>query len=46
MEILKVSASSKLGLVAVIREEGTPLFVEMKTIGAGALNQAIKAIAQ
>ena len=47
MEVLKVSASSKPGLVAgalaaVIREEGT---VEMQTIGAGALNQAIKAIA-
>lgn len=47
MEVLKVSASSKPGLVAgalaaIIREQGS---VEMQTVGAGALNQAIKAIA-
>lgn len=47
MEVLKVSTSSKPNLVAgalaaMIRETGT---VEIQTIGAGALNQAIKAIA-
>lgn len=47
MEVLKVSTSSKPNLVAgalsaILREHGS---VELQTIGAGALNQAIKAIA-
>ena len=47
MEILKVSSSTKVNSLAgaiagIIREEGT---VEMSAIGAGAVNQAIKAIA-
>ncbi|MFO8193022.1 MAG: stage V sporulation protein S [Bacillota bacterium] len=47
MEILKVSAKSNPNSVAgalagVIRENGK---AEMRTIGAGALNQAIKALA-
>ncbi len=47
MQILKVSAKSNPNSVAgalagVIREEGK---VEMRAIGAGALNQAIKALA-
>ena len=47
MEVLKVSTSSKTNLVAgalaaMIRDNGA---VEIQTIGAGALNQAIKAIA-
>lgn len=47
MEILKVSAKSSPNSVAgalagVIRETGS---AEIQTIGAGALNQAIKAIA-
>ncbi len=47
MEILKVSAKSKASAVAgaiagVIREKEQ---VEIQTIGAGALNQAIKALA-
>ncbi len=47
MEILKVSAKSSPNSVAgalagVIREKGS---AEMQTIGAGALNQAIKAVA-
>ncbi|OPL10670.1 MAG: stage V sporulation protein S [Firmicutes bacterium ML8_F2] len=47
MEILKVSANSNPNSVAgalagVIRENGK---AEMRTIGAGALNQAIKALA-
>jgi stage V sporulation protein S len=47
MEILKVSAKSSPNSVAgalagVIRESGK---AEIQTIGAGALNQAIKAIA-
>ncbi|MDZ4131558.1 MAG: stage V sporulation protein S [Dethiobacteria bacterium] len=47
MDILKVSAKSNSNAVAgaiagVIREKGK---VEMRAIGAGALNQAIKAIA-
>ncbi|KUO51579.1 MAG: stage V sporulation protein S [Desulfitibacter sp. BRH_c19] len=47
MEILKVSAKSNPNSVAgalagVIREKGK---AEMQTIGAGALNQAIKAVA-
>jgi stage V sporulation protein S len=47
MEVLKVSSKSKPNSVAgalagVIRERGT---AEMQAIGAGALNQAIKAIA-
>ena len=47
MEILKVSAKSNPNSVAgalagVIREAGR---AELQTIGAGALNQAIKAIA-
>ncbi|MCD5410735.1 MAG: stage V sporulation protein S [Clostridiales bacterium] len=47
MDILKVSAKSKPNSVAgaiagVIREHGN---AEMQAIGAGALNQAIKAIA-
>ena len=47
MEVLKVSANSKPNSVAgalagVLREKGS---AEIQTIGAGALNQAIKAIA-
>jgi stage V sporulation protein S len=47
METLKVSAHSKTkalagALAAVIRTEGV---VELQAIGAGAVNQAIKAIA-
>ncbi len=47
MQILKVSAKSNPNSVAgalagVIREDGA---VEMRAIGAGALNQAIKALA-
>ena len=47
MEILKVSAKSNPNSVAgalagVIRENGS---AEMQVIGAGALNQAIKAVA-
>lgn len=47
MEVLKVSAHSNPNSVAgalagVIREQGA---AEMQTVGAGALNQAIKAIA-
>lgn len=47
IETLRVSAKSKPGAVAgavagVIRERGE---VELQTIGAGALNQAVKAIA-
>ncbi len=47
MEKLKVSAKSKPGdtagaIAGAIRKEGK---VEVQTIGAGALNQAIKAIA-
>lgn len=47
MEILKVSSKSNPNSVAgalstVFREKG---FVEVQAIGAGALNQAIKAIA-
>jgi len=47
IEVLKVSAKSSPNPVAgalagVIREQGT---AEIQTIGAGALNQAIKAIA-
>ena len=47
MEVLKVSSKSNPNSVAgalagVIREEGT---AEVQAIGAGALNQAIKAIA-
>ena len=47
METLRVSAKSKPNTVAgavagVIREKGV---VEVQTVGAGALNQAIKAIA-
>ena len=47
METLRVSAKSKPNTVAgavagVIREQG---IVELQTVGAGALNQAIKAIA-
>jgi stage V sporulation protein S len=47
MEILKVSAKSRPNSVAgalagVIREKGK---AEMQAIGAGALNQAIKAVA-
>lgn len=47
MEILKVAAKSNPNSVAgalagVIREKGK---AEMQTIGAGALNQAIKAVA-
>jgi stage V sporulation protein S len=47
MDILKVSAKSNPNSVAgalagVLREEGS---AEIQTIGAGALNQAIKAIA-
>jgi stage V sporulation protein S len=47
MEVLKVSSKSKPNAVAgalagVLRERGT---AEMQAIGAGALNQAIKAVA-
>ncbi|MGE5598312.1 MAG: stage V sporulation protein S [Bacteroidota bacterium] len=47
MEILKVSASSNPksvagALAAVIREKGS---AEMQAVGAGAVNQAVKAIA-
>lgn len=47
MEILKVSSKSNPNSVAgalanVFREKGT---VEIQAVGAGALNQAIKAIA-
>lgn len=47
METLRVSSTSKPNSVAgavagVVRERGS---VELQTIGAGALNQAIKAIA-
>lgn len=47
MEALRVSSKSKPNSVAgaiagVVREHGC---VEMQTIGAGALNQAVKAIA-
>lgn len=47
MEVLKVSAKSKPNLVAsalagVLRERGS---VEIQVVGAGALNQAIKAVA-
>lgn len=47
MDTLRVSAKSKPNTVAgavagVIREKGQ---VELQTVGAGALNQAIKAIA-
>ena len=47
MEVLKVSAKSNPNSVAgalagVVREKGS---AEIQTIGAGALNQAIKAIA-
>jgi stage V sporulation protein S len=47
MEILKVSANSKPkavagALAAVIRTQGA---VELQAVGAGAINQAVKAIA-
>lgn len=47
MQTLRVSAKSKPNTVAgavagIIRDEGT---VEVQTVGAGALNQAIKSIA-
>lgn len=47
MEVLKVSAQSNPksvagALAAVLRERGT---VEVQAVGAGAVNQAIKAIA-
>lgn len=47
MEILKVSTKSNPNSVAgalagIVREQGA---VEVQTVGAGALNQAIKAIA-
>ncbi|HPL52976.1 MAG TPA: stage V sporulation protein S [Bacillota bacterium] len=47
MDVLKVSANSKPNSVAgalagVLREKGS---AEIQTIGAGALNQAIKAVA-
>ena len=47
MEVLKVSSRSNPNSVAgalagIIREQGP---VEMQTVGAGALNQAIKAVA-
>ena len=47
MEVLKVSSKSNPNAVAgalagIVREQGA---VEMQTVGAGALNQAIKAIA-
>ncbi|MGE5673906.1 MAG: stage V sporulation protein S [Mycobacterium leprae] len=47
MEVLKVSAQSKPksvagALAAVMREKGT---AEVQAVGAGAVNQAVKAIA-
>ncbi len=47
MEVLKVSASSKPksvagALAAVLRERGS---AEVQAVGAGAVNQAVKAIA-
>lgn len=47
MEVLKVSSKSKATSVAgaiagVLREQGT---CELQSIGAGALNQAVKAVA-
>lgn len=47
MEVLKVSAQSKPksvagALAAVLREKGT---AELQSVGAGAVNQAVKAIA-
>jgi len=47
MEVLKVSSKSKStkvagALAAVIRERGS---CELQSIGAGALNQAVKAVA-
>ncbi len=47
MEVLKVSTKSNPNSVAgalagILREEGA---VELQTVGAGALNQAVKAIA-
>lgn len=47
MEVLKVSSNSKPKsvagvLAAVLREQGT---AEIQAIGAGAINQAVKAIA-
>jgi stage V sporulation protein S len=47
MEILKVSANSQPkavagALAAVIRSQGA---VEMQAVGAGAINQAVKAVA-
>lgn len=47
MEILKVSATSKPksvagALAAVLRDKGT---AELQAVGAGAVNQAVKAIA-
>lgn len=47
MEVLKVSSKSNPNSVAgalagIVREQGA---VEIQTVGAGALNQAIKAIA-
>lgn len=47
MEVLKVSSKSNPNSVAgalagVIREQGA---VEVQTVGAGALNQAVKAVA-
>ena len=47
MEVLKVSSKSNPNSVAgalagVVREQGA---VEVQTVGAGALNQAIKAVA-
>ena len=47
MEVLKVSSKSSPNAVAgalagIVREQGA---VEIQTVGAGALNQAIKAVA-
>ena len=47
MDVLKVSATSKpksvaVALAAVLRERGT---AEVQAVGAGAVNQAVKAIA-
>ena len=47
MEVLKISSKSNPGSVAgalaeVIRQDG---YVEMQAIGAGAVNQAVKAVA-
>jgi stage V sporulation protein S len=47
VEVLKVSSKSNPNAVAgalagIVREQGA---VEMQTVGAGALNQAVKAIA-